>query len=93
MHVHPARRHNPPPVELPEARPLHAPPSITQEAALSLPGIKDPLDGAAERYRDILTLPLAGMFTGWIERPKTTKGVEETDTDAYKGVAQWERQP
>ena len=66
---------------------------LRQEAAISLPGTKDPPAGAAERYRDVLPLPLAGMFAGRAGRPKTIEGGREPDTDAYKGVYQWERHP
>ena len=92
-HVSPASKQNPPPVDLPETITQPVPPRVTQEAALSPPRIKDPPAGAAERYHDILPLPLAGMFTVWVGRPETIKGVKEPDNDAYEGDSQWERHP
>ena len=65
-------------MELPEASPLPVPPSVTQEAALSPPGIKDPPAGAEDQYRDVLPLPLVGMFNGWAGRPETIKGGKKT---------------
>ena len=75
-HISPARIHNPPPVELPAASTWSAPPSITQEVAPSLTGIKDLPYGTEEQYQDVLTLPLAGMFTSLVGRPDMIKGDE-----------------
>ena len=84
-HVSPDSSQNPPSVEIPEASSQPAPPSVTQDAAPSPPGIKDLPAGAAERYQDVLTLPLAGMFTGRVGLPKTIEGGEKTDAEPYKG--------
>ena len=65
--------------------PRSSPPSVTQEAAHSPPGIKDPPSGAAEQYRGVLPLPLADNFTGRVGHPKMIKGGEEPDADAYEG--------
>ena len=92
-HVSPDSSKNLLPVELLEASPRPDPPSVTQEAAPSLPVIKDPLAGAAEQYQDVLTLSLARISTGRLGRPERIKGGEETKTDPYKGGSQWERHP
>ena len=76
-------------MELPETSPQPVPPSVTQEAALSPPKIKDPPTGASEGYHDVLPLPLAGMFTVWVGLPETIKGGKEPDDDAYEGDSQW----
>ena len=83
LHVSPDRIQNPQPVELPAASSQSVPPIVTQEAALSVPGIKGPPSGAAERYRDVLPRPLAGMFTSRSGRPETIEGVKEPDTESY----------
>ena len=69
-HVSKATKKNPPPVELSAASPQPVPTIVTQKSALSPPGIKDPPAGAAKRYWYVLSLPLAGMFTGWAGRPE-----------------------
>ena len=92
-HVVPARRHNSLPVEPQEASPRPVPPRVTKEAAPSQPGTKDPPAGAEERYRDVITLPLAGMFTGRAGRPETIERGKEPDAYAYKGGSQQERHP
>ena len=92
-HVSLASEQNPAPVELPPASSQPVPHSVTQEAALSLQIIKDTPAGAEEQYRDVLNLPLVGMFTGWARRPETIKGGKEPDTDTYEGDSQWERHP
>ena len=74
VYVSPASRQNPPPVDLPAPSPWPAPPRVTEEAASSPPGIKDPPASAVERCRDVLPLPLASMFTGRVGRPKTIEG-------------------
>ena len=69
-HVSPASRQNPPPVDPPEVSPRPVPPSVTQEAALIPPGTKDSPASASKRYRDVLTLPLASMFTIQVGAPR-----------------------
>ena len=64
-----------------------------RKAHLARPEPKYPPAGALERYRDVLPLPLAGMFTGQEGRPETIGGDEEPEADAYKGDYQWERHP
>ena len=80
-------------MELPEAIPRPVPPSVTQEATLNPPGIKDPPAGAEDQYRDVLTLLLVGMFNGWVGHPETIKRGKEPNTDAYKRESQWKRHP
>ena len=92
-HVSLESKDNPPPVELPSASTQPVPPSVTQEAALSLPGIKDPPDGTDDQYRDVLPLPLVGMFNCWVGSSETIEGGKEPDADAYEGESQWERHP
>ena len=72
--VSPESRKNLLPVELLAASSRPAPPSVTQDDAPSLHGIKDHPACTAERYRDVFTLPLAGMFTGGLGSPEIIKG-------------------
>ena len=81
VHVSLIRNQNPLPVELPAASPRPVPTSVTQEAALSPPRIKDTPAGAEEQHRDVLPLPLVYMFTGWAGRPNTIEGGKETNAD------------
>ena len=64
-----------------------------QEAALSLPRIKDPPAVAVEQYQNVLTPPLDDMLNIQVRRTETIKRGKETDTDAYEGGDQWERHP
>ena len=43
--------------------------------------VKYPLAGTAEQYRGVLHLPLSGMFTVQVRRPKTIKGGAKTEAD------------
>ena len=79
-------------MEPPEASLRPIPPGVTEEAALSPSGTKDPPAGAVEQYRDVLPLPLSGMLAGQVGPPETIEGGREPDTDAYNGGYQWERQ-
>ena len=92
-HVSLSSRKKPPLVEISSDSPQPVPPSATQEAAPSPPVTKDNPTGKAERYRDVLPVPLDGMFTGRAGRPETIERGKEPDAYAYKGGSQQERHP
>ena len=64
-HVSPTRRRKSSSVEPPLTSTRLMTPGVTQEDAAISPGSKDPSTGVTtERYWDVLTLLLAGMFSG-----------------------------
>ena len=54
---------------------------------------KYPPTGRTERYRDVLPLPLAGMFSGRSGRPETIGGDEDPNEADSEGGYQWESHP
>ena len=83
-----------PAAEPPEVSTQPVPPGVTQEDVPIPPGAKDPLTGvASEKYRDVLPLPLAGMFTGWTGRPEAIGGGEDPNYANEEGGSQWEMHP
>ena len=66
------------------------PPGVTHENAPIPPGSKDPpIVAAAERYMDVLPLPLAGIFTGRAGRLEMIGGGEDPNADDNEGGSQW----
>ena len=63
-------------------------PGVTQEAAASPPRAKDPLTGLIEGYRDVLPLPLAGVFSGQEGCPETIEGDEDPNAANNKEGSQ-----
>ena len=94
VHVSPASRCNSTAEELLEISSRTAPPRVTQEDVPSPYRAKDPLTSVAtERQRDVLPLPLYGIFTGRAGHPEKIGGVKDSNVAKYKGVSQWERHP
>ena len=92
-HVSPTSRCNRSSVGPPPPSPLLTPPGVTQEAAEVPPRAKDPPTGLTtrERYREVLTLPLDGMFSCRAGRPETIGVSKESSRVEFEGGEPEER--
>ena len=84
-----ASRHKPPPVVLPTPSPQPAPPRVTQEAATNPPSIKDPPDGAAGQYWDVLSPSLwpACSPAEWDALRRSRGGAKKPRRTSGKGTS------